>query len=169
MRRVVGWLLLLTALSLAASTLVAIGVRFHDGPLGPIPGGPFHQAASDPTRLDPASVSSLKTVEIEVGEAQPLSRTTWVLVNDGVIYIPAGMAARKQWPKQAEAAGRLRLRVGDQVFALKATRVTDPGTIQALRKSVDEKYGTHAQQGGAMAEGTWFFRLEPPNASSGMS
>jgi hypothetical protein len=161
MRRVVGWLFLLLALGLAAVAVVAVAARFHDGPLGPLPGGPFEAASVPSAALDVAAATLANTVEIEVGQPQPLTRTTWVLVEDGAIYIPAGGAPYKQWPKQAEADGRMRVRLGGQVFSVQATRVTDPPLVGSLRKAVAEKYGVKADEGGAMAESTWFFRLDP--------
>jgi hypothetical protein len=162
MRRVVGWLFLLFALGIAALGIVAVAARFHDGPLGPIPGGPFQGAVAEAARLDPAAIAREDTIEIEVGQSEPLTRTTWVVVKDGVAFIPAGGAAYKRWPKQAEAEGRMRVRVAGQVFPVQATRVTDPALLKTLRKDVAEKYDLKGDEDGAMAQSTWFFRLDPP-------
>jgi len=168
MRRVVGWLFLLVALGIAAIAIVAVAARFHDGPLGPIPGGPFRGTTLDAALLDPVEAGRENTIEIEVGQPDPLTRTTWVLAQDGALFIPAGGAPYKRWPKQAETDGRMRVRVGGRVFPVSATRVTDPSTLHTLRKAVAEKYDVKAEEGGAMAESSWFFRLGPsPRAASG--
>jgi hypothetical protein len=166
MRRIIGWLFLLTALGLAAIAVVAVAARFHDGPLGPIPGGAFQGAAADLALLDAAKTGGANTVEIEVGQPQPKTRTTWIVAHDGVLYVPAGYAARKEWPAQAEADGRLRLRVGGKVFTAKATRVTDPALQAALIEAVAKKYDLSGDPQGSMAQGTWFFRLDPSPAGS---
>jgi len=164
MRRIIGWLFLLTALGLAAIAVVAVAARFHDGPLGPIPGGVFESAAVDLALLDAAKAARADTVEIEVGQPQPKTRTTWIVAHDGVLYVPAGYAARKEWPKQADADGRLRLRVDGKVFAAQATRVTDPALHAALIEVVAKKYNLSGDPQGSMAQGTWFFRLDPSPA-----
>lgn len=163
MRRIVGWLLLLACLGLAGIAIVFAAARFHDGPLGPIPGGPF-QASAVSGLPDPAQAAAADTVEIEVGQPEPKTRTTWVIEHDGVLYVPAGYAARKAWPAQAEADGRLRLRVGGKVFDVKATRVTDPSLHAALIEAVAKKYDLSGDPQGGMAQSTWFFRLDPPAA-----
>jgi len=165
MRRVVGWLMLLVCLGLAAFAVVYVAARFNDGPLGPIPGGPFRATAAAGLP-DAAQAGAANTVEIEVGQPEPRSRTTWIIEHDGVLYVPAGFAARKQWPAQAEADGRLRLRVGGKVYAAKATRVTDPALRTALLEKVAKKYDVKGDPQGAMAQSTWFFRLDPLGSSS---
>ena len=164
MGRVVGWLMLLVSLGLAALAVGVVLARFHDGPLGPIPGGPFRDTASAGLP-DAAQAGAFHTVEIEVGQPEPKSRTTWIIENDGVLYVPAGLAARKQWPAQAEADGRLRLRVGGKVYAAKATRVTDPALRTVLLEKVAKKYDLSGDPQGTMAQSTWFFRLDPLGSS----
>jgi hypothetical protein len=89
MRRAVGWLFLLVALGIAAIAIVSVATRFHDGPLGPIPGGLFQGATLDAALLDPAEVARENTIEIEVGQPDPLTRTTWVLAGRRPLHPPA--------------------------------------------------------------------------------
>ena len=100
MRRVIGWLLLVAALGLAALAVVSVLARFHDGPLGPFPGGPFEGASADALTLRMDNAAGKNTVEIEVGDP-PVSRTTWIVGVDGALYVPAGEASYKKWPAQA--------------------------------------------------------------------
>jgi hypothetical protein len=167
MRRIVGWLFLVVALGLAAIAVVAVLARFGDGPLGPLPGGPFRANAEDPSSLDRALAAKANTIEIEVGKAKPRTRTTWIVADDGTLYVPAGGAEYKTWPKEAEADGAMRIRIGGHVFALKATRVTDPALHAKLIKTVSNKYGDGTgDPNGAMAQSTWFFRLDPETPGS---
>ncbi|MCC6641097.1 MAG: hypothetical protein IT386_08045 [Deltaproteobacteria bacterium] len=163
MGRIVGWLMLLVSLGLAAIALLVVLARFHDGPIGPIPGGPFRETAVQ-TLPDATQAGSAKTVEIEVGQPEPRSRTTWIVEHDGVLYVPAGFAARKEWPAQAVADGRLRLRVGGTVYSARATRVTDPALLSVLLEKTAKKYDISGDPQGEMAQSTWFFRLDPPGA-----
>jgi len=154
--------LLLGALVLAGLA-VAVVARLSDGPLGPFPGGPFH-AVTEPGVPDPATVGTLETVELEVDPTAPRSRHTWILTLDGALYVPAGLASWKHWPSEAEADGRVRLRAAGHVWALQAVRVQDPELWGRLYSHLAAKYGLSPKRG-ALAESTWFFRLEPRGAS----
>lgn len=161
MRRVFGWLLFVVALGLAATAVVSVLARFHDGPLGPIPGGPF-EASTSTVAPNLAALGRADTVEIEVGQESPLTRTTWILAHDGFIYIPAGMAETKSWPEQAEKDGSIRLRSGSDVYRFGVAKITDPSLRDSLLQEVNKKYGLDGKPEDAMAQGTWFFRLDPP-------
>lgn len=166
MRRIVGWLFLVVALGLAAVAAVAVLARFGDGPIGPFPGGPFKASTESLAGLDPALAAKAKTIEIEVGKPKPLTRTTWIVSDDGALYVPAGGAEYKSWPKEAEAYGAMRIRVDGHVFALKATRVMDPALHAKLLQAAAAKYDLTGDPNGSMAQGTWFFRLDPETPAS---
>ena len=91
--------------------------------------------------------------------AHPLSRTVWVLVDQGDLFVPAGLASRKTWPSQAVADGRVVVRVDGKRYERQASRVTDPVRLDALRSALGRKYGVTASADGS--DDTWFFRLAP--------
>ncbi|MEO6025917.1 MAG: hypothetical protein ABIR79_03505, partial [Candidatus Binatia bacterium] len=80
--RIVGGLVVLIALGF-------FGARFHDGPLGPIPGGPLvgGDAIAGPV-TDWAFAADVQEIELQL-LSQSRSRTTWIIVKDGKAYIPA--------------------------------------------------------------------------------
>jgi len=155
--RAIGWLLL-GLVGLAAIT--ALAARVMDGPIGPFPGGPLVAgdlvSGPDP---DWSFAAAIPTIEIEVNAANPRSRTVWVLVDQGELFVPAGLASRKTWPSQAVADGRVVVRVADKRYERQASRVTDPVRLDALRSALGRKYGMTPSQGGS--DDTWFFRLAP--------
>ncbi len=159
MSRLLRLLTLLLGALVLLGLVVAVVARLSDGPLGPLPGGPFH-AASEPGAPDPAVVGALETVELEVDPAAPRSRHTWIVALDGALYVPAGLARFKRWPREAESDGRVRLRAAGHVWALQAVRVRDPALCDRLFHRVAAKYGL-PQKPGALAASTWYFRLEP--------
>jgi hypothetical protein len=140
---------------------VAIGLfaRILDGPLGPFPGGPLisGELVTDP---DPgwSSAAEVRTMELQVNPAHPLTRTVWVLVDQGELFVPAGWASRKSWPTQALEDGRVVVRIGGRRYERQATRVTDPVRVDALRAALGRKYGVTPNPNG---DDTWFFRLGP--------
>jgi len=155
--RTLAWLLLGLA-GLAAITVLF--ARILDGPLGPFPGGPLitGELVSGPDP-DWSFVAEISSIELEVNAAKTLSRTVWVLVDQGELVVPAGFASRKTWPSQAMADGRVVVRVAGKRYARQATRVTDPVRLDALRSALGRKYGVTVGPDGS--DDTWFFRLAP--------
>lgn len=160
--RIVAIVLGLVAVLGAAAVVLA---RFHSGPLGPLPGGAFAEPTSGEP-LEAAALAEIDTIEIEVGGSDPRTRTTWVVVHEGRVFVPAGMAERKTWPAQAEADGKLRVRTGGKVHGVSARRVYDEATRRAVLAAVGKKYGIEGDPEGDLAKGTWLFELGPPEGGA---
>ncbi len=158
MRRVLrGIVWLLVALAGAAG-ITALVARHSDGPIGPFPGGPLVAGelvnGSEP---DWSFAAELATLEMEVGETNPRSRTLWLLVDQGELFVPSGFASHKTWPTEAQADPRVVVRVADKRYALQATRVTEPVRLDALRDVLGRKYGMRPKSDAS--DDTWFFQL----------
>jgi len=168
MMRALRWLGIGAAAAALAFGVLVVVVGYQDGPLGPIPGGPFSEATSDPAQLDVASAGRADTIAIEVGEVDARTRTVWVLEYDGRLYVPSLGASYKRWPGEAAAARRIRARIGDRVYAFRVARVQDDFRREALFVAMEQKYGSAADPG-ELRDGTWFFELtpEPPRAGQG--
>jgi hypothetical protein len=145
--------------------LTIFAARFHSGPIGPLPGGPFAEASSQ-GHLDAGSLAGLDTVEIEVGVGDPRTRTTWVVVHEGRIYVPAGAGESKLWPAQAEKDGRLRLRADGAVHEVSARRIFDEATRRAVLEAVGRKYEIEADPESDLVKGTWLFELGAPSTGN---
>jgi hypothetical protein len=160
--RVFGWSLgVLVALGVA----VYFGARLHDGPLGPIPGGPLR--SGDPFALPVSDWSFAVDVgEIELQlESQSLSRTTWILVRDGAAYIPCslGFPPGKQWYVHAQQDGRATLRIEGKRYAVTLTQDEDPSLAEFARAEVTRKYGSPPPSDA----GVLFFKVTSRAASGG--
>lgn len=155
--RVLAWLLLGLAGIVA---IIALFARVTDGPIGPFPGGPLDSGelviGPDP---DWSFAAAIPSIELQVNPAHPLSRTVWVLVDQGELFVPAGLASRKTWPSQAVADGRVVIRIAGKRYERQASRVTDPVRLDALRSALGRKYGMTPSADGS--DDTWFFRLAP--------
>lgn len=145
------------ARALAVLVVLAVGIyfgaRLHDGPLGMIPGGPL--VAGDfvetPT-TDWAFAKELSEIELQL-ESQSISRTTWILVRDGVAYIPCSLSfpPGKSWYVDAQRDGRAILRIEGRRYRVALTRDDDPTLPGFARPEVERKYGTPPPgEGGAM-------------------
>lgn len=129
------------------------GARLHDGPLGMIPGGPLvaGEFVETPT-TDWAFATDLSEIELQL-ESQSISRTTWILVRDGVAYVPCSLSfpPGKSWYVDAQNDGRAILRIEGRRYRVDLTRDDDPTLAGFARPEVERKYGTPPPgEGGAM-------------------
>jgi hypothetical protein len=165
MARVVRRVALAVA-AIVAILVLAVGgtaavARLGDGPIGPFPGGPFEGAVESAPVSDWSFASELRQVEFEVNAADPRTITTWVLVEDGQLYIPCGIPESKSWPAQVLADPRTRVRADGKIYERDAQRETQPERVAALAQRLASKYET----GAFRAEDVWFFRLDPRSGS----
>lgn len=126
------------------------------GPLGPIPGG----ALRGPEVACPAAFpGDVEETEIEVRPDDAYSVTTWNVVIDGTLHIPADfLNPLKRWPYYLEADDRVRVRVGSLVYACRAVRVESPERINALRAAAAAKYDL-APDGVAASTEVWWYEI----------
>ncbi len=159
LRRILKAVLGLAAL--VVLTLVGVGVaaRFHDGPIGPFPGGAFVAGeAAGPGAGDFSAVKDESTLELEMTPDNPRSITAWFVVVGGTLYVPSASAESKTWPGLVAADGRVRVRIGGKIYDLQATRVTDREVGGLIAEAVHAKYGVGD---GTPMEGAWAFELLP--------
>jgi len=161
MRRLLRILARTFALVLLALGALLLAAPFFDGPWGPLPGGALRSGPQVdlPARWPEGSVG--ETVEIETRPATPWSVTTWCVVLDGVLYVPADfLNPVKLWPFFALEDPRVRVRAGGVRYAARATLVRDTALDARLREAFARKYDL-APDGLAARSDVWFFRLEP--------
>lgn len=170
--RIIRWIGIAIAILLGLLLVVGIAARFSDGPLAIVAGGPLISgelvSGSEP---DWRFVRDIPTIELQLLEP-PRSRTTWILENEGRIYIPCGYLDSplgriwKKWPIEAEKDGRAILRVDGKRYERQLVRVKDPATYDLLANQIQQKY--HVEMAGASVDGDalWIFELAPrPGAS----
>jgi len=158
--RWVGWSLVA---AVAGVAIVAVAARWSDGPIGPFAGGALQRG--DWIEDDPADwsfVADQREIEFQL-LSPPRSRTTWVLVRDGQIYLPCGVPEFrlwKHWPHEAMLDGRSVVRIDGRLYRRNAMRVTEPEVISDLAVQLASKYELGAPPE-SLAETVWFFRLDP--------
>ncbi|NRA09603.1 MAG: hypothetical protein HRU02_15720 [Myxococcales bacterium] len=163
MGRVIRILGLLLLVGLALFAVVAMAARFHDGPLAILPGGPLTSGTLTSAQgVDWSFATDIPEVEFQLLEP-PRSRTLWVLVDEGRIFVPCGfldLPLWKQWPREALSDGRALLRVAGRRYPVQAVRVHEPSLYAKLGELAAAKYGLG---GGAASspDTTWFFELLP--------
>jgi hypothetical protein len=135
---------------------MAIAARFSDGPLAVFPGGAFRSGewVAAPV-ADWTFATDIETLEMQL-EGGDTSRTVWILVSEGVAYIPCslGFPPGKNWHLKAIEDGRAILRHEGRRYPVSLDRTEDEAVIAALSGAVETKYGA-APPG----DDAWFFAL----------
>jgi hypothetical protein len=165
---VVRWLARGIAALAALLLLVFFGARFHDGPLGMIPGGPL---VAGELVAEPVSDWSFarETPEIELQlESQSRSRTVWILVHEGRAFVPCSLSfpPGKTWYREAARDGRAMLRIEGRRYPARLRKLDDGDTplAIALRAEAERKYP--ARPPGDPSQ-VWIFAVEPRGAAGG--
>jgi hypothetical protein len=158
---VLRWLLRIAAVLVALFALLFFGARFHDGPLGPIPGGPLAagQLVEDPV-ADWSFAKDTGEIELQLA-SQNRSRTVWFFVIDGKAYVPCSLSTPpgKTWHKEAVVDGRATLRIGGKRYPVQLTKLDDAVAQQmneAARAELTRKYKRLPPGEG----GAWLFAVE---------
>jgi hypothetical protein len=164
--RIFGGLVGLVALALLA---LFVGARFADGPLEIVAGGPFRTGelhrGPEP---DWAFLKDRGTVEFQLLDPAR-SRTTFVMVHDGRLFIPSGYMTTwygklwKHWPYQAEEDPRAILRVDGKRYERTLVRLEEGPDLAPVLAELSRKYGSGLEiSPDLVASGNlWLFELAP--------
>jgi hypothetical protein len=159
---IVRWLVRIVAALVIGVALLFVGARFHDGPLGPIPGGALAsgEVVTEPV-ADWTFARDVQEVELQL-DGESGSRTVWILVHEGRAYVPASLSfpPGKRWHLQAAQDGRATLRVEGRRYPAELVKTDDPSLSEALSAEVARKYGSVPSSEG----GVWIFRVAPRTA-----
>jgi hypothetical protein len=133
-----------------------------EGPFVLLPGGALEGA----TAGIPESWSftdAVETVQLETRPADPYSVNIWVIALGESLYVHAG-ANRSTWVENLEGDAKVRLRVGESIYELAATRVEDQGEFDRFSDAYERKYGRRPRNGSVTE--AYLFRLaaRPPGS-----
>jgi len=142
--------------------------RFADGPLAIIAGGPFTTGEVATQEPDWNFAKDYQTVEFQLLDPAA-SRTTWLAVHDGRVFIPSGYMTTwwgklwKQWPLQAERDGRAILRIDGKLYDRQLVRVMGGPEVAPVMSEIARKYLAGASfPSDAFDSGyLWIFELLP--------
>ena len=157
------WKKILRWAGLAAAGLAvvfAIVVATRDDPIGMMPG----RALSGEVVTTPVSDWSFSDehmlIAVETRPAAPHSVTTICFSHEGDLYVPADRGGSKTWTHFAVSDPRVRVKVGDLVYPVRATRVTDDSLRPALLASARAKYDFAGGDEESSFEDLWVFRMD---------
>jgi hypothetical protein len=152
--RAIGLLLVVLVAALAG---VGLGARFHDGPLGPFPGGPLRTGSLEADAVaDWSFAAEQETIELQL-LSQNRSRTTWILVHDGAAFIPCslGFPPGKTWHRNAVRDGRAVVRIEGRRYPVSLERVEAAEVASGLTDVLRAKYARVPPSDA----GVWYFRV----------
>lgn len=142
---VLRWIFRLVLALVVLAAVAVLGARFHDGPLGPLPGGPLASGSfvAEPV-ADWSFAADVPEIELQL-DSQSKSRTTWILVHEGRAYIPCStdFPPGKTWHTSALEDGRATLRIAGKRYAVTLQKVDDPGVLSGVRDVAARKYPSH--------------------------
>ena len=160
---VLGGLIIAIALALFA-------IRFADGPVEIIAGGPFTSGEKvNGAEPDWGFIRDKQTVEFQLLEPAR-SRTTWIVEHQGKIYIPCGYMTTtwgkiwKKWPIEAEKDGRAILRVDGKLYERQLVRIQTGPELDPVLKLIGEKYNIPTTREAVDSGYLWVFQMAPRNA-----
>ncbi len=146
MLRFLKWLAIAIIGTALAIWIFLFAMRFSDGPVAIIPGGPFQ--SGEPTPI-PGDWSFLRDrMEVEFQTMDPAtSRTVWVGVHDSRLFLVSGYMTSwyggiwKQWPHYMGDDARIVLRVDDSLYDLRLERIMEGPDIVPVLNVFASKYG----------------------------
>jgi hypothetical protein len=155
---ILRWLFRIVVLLVLLVAAVFVAARVHDGPLGAVPGGKLvgGTLVAEPV-ADWSFAAPVKEIELQLA-SQSISRTTWILVDQGKAYVPAStvMPPGKTWHKRALEDGRAILRIAGKRYPVTLTKVDDAAQQAALREVAKAKYPPPP---GTAGGDVWFFAV----------
>ena len=152
--RIVKWL------GIAVLVLVAVGAIAYatrTNPVAMIAGRQLSgELVAEPVQ-DWSFTDEHQLIAVETRPAAPHSVTTICFANEGKLYVPANEASTKSWPHYAVSEPRVRVKIGDKIYPVRATRVTDESLTLALTAAARAKYDIAADR---EFEDLWVFRMD---------
>ena len=142
---------------IAVSVLVG-AVIMACGPIVMIPGG---ELSGTPTPV-PESwefTNEVDTIQVETRPEDPYSVNAWMVVYDGSPYVVAGEGLETTWARYLVEDPRLRLRVGDALYELRAVEANDEATRDGFLEAARIKYDFDPAD--RPVDQAIVFRLEP--------
>lgn len=146
MKNLLKWFGIITASIIVLVGVLLVSVRFHDGPLEIISGGPFTSGELTPAPDDWSFLIDRAQIEFQTMDPAT-SRTVWLGVNDQRLFLVSGYmttgygAIWKQWPHYLENDDRIILRIDGKLYEQRLQRVMEGPDILPILNEFSRKYG----------------------------
>ncbi len=98
-----------------------------------------------------------RRVTNEVRPSNPYSVNTSGLLVDGLLYIPSGKGGESRWAQYLIEDPNMRIKVGENIYKVRATPVEDAEQLKKVREAYGKKYPGSSPEGIAKF---WFFQVD---------
>lgn len=160
------WLGITFGLVALAIVLFFAGMRFHDGPMEIVSGGPFKTGEPTPTPEDWRFIADRQTIEFQTMEP-PTSRTVWLAVHDGRLFLISGYMTTtygklwKQWPHYIEEDDRVILRIDGRLYEQRLERIQQGDLLGPVMAEFGRKYGFEGSPEAVESGYAWLYEVKP--------
>ena len=162
------WLGILAAASTVAVGVFFVGMRFHDGPIEIIAGGPFKTGEVTSAPDDWTFLTDRGEIEFQTMDPAT-SRTVWLAVHDQRLFVVSGYMTTgygklwKQWPHYLDDDDQVILRIDGKLYEQRLQRVLEGPDIVPVLNEFGRKYGFASNAPAAtISEGhVWMFEVVP--------
>jgi hypothetical protein len=142
---------------LRAWLVLVLPVIVGFGPCGPIPGGKLSEPEVGGLISDFRFVQEENRCAVEVGGADPHSVTVNCWAVGKQLFVGCQDCEGKSWSSMIEQNARARIRIGEKVYPVNATRMMDPVAIERAWNFRLQKYDDG--EPGPVPEGYWLYHL----------
>lgn len=166
------WVGITIAALVLGVALFLFGMRFHDGPVEIITGGPFTSGELTESPNDWSFLTGRMEIEFQTMEPSS-SRIVWLVVLEKRLYVISGYMNTgygkiwKQWPHHLVADDRVIVRIDNKLYEQRMVRMMEHPQLLDLMTINARKYGdgtepgfTTAQLNEALSAGDfWLFEV----------
>ena len=165
--KILKWFLILIGAVVFTIVMFFVYMRFHDGPMEIIAGGPFKtgQLVQGP-EPDWSFIKDRPTIEFQLLDPET-SRMLWVAVDNNKLYLFSSYMKTgfgkiwKQWPHDAEKDNRTLLRVDGKIYERKLVRLGGNDLSDIISGEFDRKYNYDLTKELIDSNSVWFYELAP--------
>lgn len=160
------WFIALVATIFIAIAALFFAIRYHDGPMEIISGGPFKTGTLVTDVNDWSFLEEHQTIEMQT-MIPPRSRTMWIIVSNNRPFIVSGYMKTavgkvwKQWPRTIEEDDRAIIRVEGNLYEFTLERIQDGPIVDPVIERFNEKYGMGYTRETIESGANWLFELAP--------
>ena len=129
------------------------------GPLVIFPGGQL-EGAEAALPSDWRFSDAINTVQLETRSSDPYSVNIWIIAMGADLYVHAG-DNRAAWVDHLEDNGKARVRIGDDIYTLQATRVVEQSEFDRFSDAYEKKY--ERRPGNENVGEAYLYQLVTPN------
>ena len=154
--------------ALLAATVATLFVLYLNlsEPYRIIPGGRLSgEEIAEPVQ-DWSFVKEHRGITLETRPSDPYSVNTSYVVEDGNLYISAGMGAMSRWAWFLLEDPNLRIRVGTRLYPVRATPVEDASKLEALHQARQRRRPELEERSEEEKARIWFFRIDSRSSSA---